>query len=267
VPMSLKLPPPLSGPPPAEVPLPKAPLVRVIAQVRFPPILAIGGSKTVAPFQETIRAAYPISEDERVHHIVVGPSGGPNVKEEHVWRFRDRSRNWRVSLGTNFVSLETKAYQSRADFLERLRGVISGVENTLNPQEAQRLGIRYIDRLTGPAIERISDLVNSEVLGVSQTPVGQAAQHVLTDSLFPAEEGQIRARWGSLPPNGTIDPEALEPDRNSSWVLDLDMFRSDPQTFATDELTDTATQFAQRIYTVFRWIVTEEFLKFYGGKP
>jgi uncharacterized protein (TIGR04255 family) len=141
------------------------------------------------------------------------------------------------------------------------------VESTLNPQEAQRLGVRYIDRLTGPAIERISDLVNREVLGVSLTPVGQAAQHVLTDSLFPAEEGQIRARWGNLPPNGTIDPEALEPDGKPSWVLDLDMFRSGPQTFATDELTNTATQFAQRIYTVFRWIVTDEFLKFYGGKP
>lgn len=265
--MSLELPPPLSGPPPAEVPLPEAPLVRVIAQIRFPPILAIGDSKTVAPFQETIRAAYPISEDERVHHIVLGPSGGPNVKEGHVWRFGDRSRNWRVSLGTDFVSLETKAYQSRADFLDRLREVISGVETTLNPQEAQRLGVRYIDRLTGPAIERISDLVNRKVLGVSLTPVGQAAEHVLTDSLFTAEEGQIRARWGNLPPNGTIDPEALEPDGKPSWVLDLDMFRSGPQTFATDELTSTATQFAQRIYTMFRWIVTDEFLKFYGGKP
>jgi uncharacterized protein (TIGR04255 family) len=121
--------------------------------------------------------------------------------------------------------------------------------------------------LTGGAIERISDLVNRNVLGVSLSPVGQAAQHVLTESLFPAEEGLIRARWGNLPPNGTIDPDALEPDRNPSWVLDLDMFRTDPQTFATGELTDTATQFAQRIYTVFRWIVTEEFLKFYGGNP
>jgi uncharacterized protein (TIGR04255 family) len=265
--MTSEMPPPLSGPPPAEVPLPEAPLVRVIAQVRFPPILAIGDSKTVAPFQETIRAAYPISEDERVHHIVLGPSGGPNVKEGHVWRFGDRSRNWRVSLGTDFVSLETKAYESRADFLDRLREVISGVETTLNPQEAQRLGVRYIDRLTGPAIERISDLVNREVLGVSLTPVGQTAQHVLTDSLFSAEEGQIRARWGNLPPNSTIDPEALEPDGKPSWVLDLDMFRYGPQTFATDQLTNTATQFAQRIYTVFRWIVTDEFLKFYGGKP
>lgn len=265
--MMATMPAPLSGPPPAEVPLPEAPLVRVIAQVRFPPILTIGEAGSVAPFQETIRAAYPICEDERVHHVVLGPSGGPNVKEVRVWRFRDRSRNWRVSLGTDFVSLETKAYESRENFLERLRHVISGVETTLEPQEAQRLGVRYIDRLTGPAIERISELVKTDVLGVSQTALGHVAQHVLTDSLFPAEEGRIRARWGNLPPKGTIDAEALEPSDEASWILDLDMFRSEPQTFSTDQLMETATQFAQRIYTVFRWIVTDEFLRFYGGKP
>lgn len=51
---------PLIDPPPPEVPLKSAPLIRVIAQVRFPPILSIEKQEFVASFQEAIRDKYPI---------------------------------------------------------------------------------------------------------------------------------------------------------------------------------------------------------------
>ena len=54
--MTTTLPQPMSGPSPAEVPLPQAPLVRVIAQVRFPTILSIRNPDQVAAFQETVRS-------------------------------------------------------------------------------------------------------------------------------------------------------------------------------------------------------------------
>jgi uncharacterized protein (TIGR04255 family) len=49
-------------------------------------------------------------------------------------------------------------------------------------------------------------------------------------------------------------------------VLDLDMFTPEPQRFANNELLATATRFSERIYSVFREMVTDEFLKFYGGE-
>ena len=42
---------PLVGSPPAEVPLTDPPLVRVIAQVRFPTILSVENAEFIAPFQ------------------------------------------------------------------------------------------------------------------------------------------------------------------------------------------------------------------------
>ena len=54
---------PLSPTPIAEVPLPRAPLARVIAQARFPPILAIRDPDKVAGVQEELReAAQPFKE-------------------------------------------------------------------------------------------------------------------------------------------------------------------------------------------------------------
>ena len=43
---------PLTGSPPPEVPLANAPLIRVIAQVRFPLIASVENRSFVAPFQE-----------------------------------------------------------------------------------------------------------------------------------------------------------------------------------------------------------------------
>jgi hypothetical protein len=43
---------PLSGPLPPEIPLPQAPLVRVLTQIKFPTILSIGTNDSeVAAFQ------------------------------------------------------------------------------------------------------------------------------------------------------------------------------------------------------------------------
>jgi uncharacterized protein (TIGR04255 family) len=76
---------------------------------------------------------------------------------------------------------------------------------------------------------------------------------------------QLKARWGHVPPGSTVDPAALDPVETLSWILDLDMFRSDPHQFDPAELLRTARTFAERIYTVFRWAVTDDFLRHYGG--
>jgi uncharacterized protein (TIGR04255 family) len=264
---------PLNGPPPAEIPLPRAPLTRVIAQVRFPQILAIHKPDSVAVFQEAIRATYPILSEDRIHQMVMAPAGPPDIRDGLIWRFSEgEKRQWRASLSVDFIALETSAYISRRDFLERLRVILVAVERAFKPAEAQRLGLRYIDRLTDEAVGRIEELIRPKILGILQPNkepplnLGGSVLHLLTEAQLLAEEGRIQARWGSLPANTTYDPAALEPISKASWVLDLDMFTPEPQRFANNELLATATRFSERIYSVFREMVTDEFLKFYGGE-
>ncbi len=260
---------------PKEVPLSKAPLVRVIAQIRFPPILSIRKEDSVADFQEALRADYPHLHRNEVTNIDIGPGRNPNVSERIIWRLVDRQEPavWRVSLGVDFVALETWRYSSRQDFLNRLRTVLTSVETYLRPVEAQRLGLRYIDRLEGTAVDRIGDLVQGPVLGILQLGGGlpdalrNATAHSMTQAQFLAEEGVIQGRWGNLPPNATYDPDALQPTEKLSWVLDLDMFSPDALPFRSEELLTMTEDFAKRIYSVFRLMVTDEFLRLYGGTP
>ena len=264
--MAILLPAPLTGPPPAEVPLPRAPLVRVLAQLRFPPILAIAKPDAVAGFQEAIRSDYPLLEEEQGHMVVLG-GGDPEVKKEVIWRFSDIDSQWRVSLAPNFVALETLKYTSRRSFVDRLTTLFGAAEKSFNPQQAQRLGLRYIDQLTGEALTDIARLIRPEVRGIVDSPLGRAAQRFMSDARFQVNGASIQARWGNLPENSTIDPNVLDPIGEPSWILDIDMYTTAPSKFATAELASTAEDFAESIYRVFRWMVTDDFLRFYGGKP
>ena len=70
--------------------LPRSPLAQVIAQVKFPPILAIHGPETVAGFQEALRETYPHLGRHQVHTIDLTGGPTPNVNQGVVWRLADR---------------------------------------------------------------------------------------------------------------------------------------------------------------------------------
>ena len=265
---------PLTPTPTPEVPLPQAPLVRVIAQARFPAILAIRNPDRVAEFQEILRTTYPVLSQDQVHNIELTGGQTPNVRQCLIWRLADRDARWRVSLGVDFVALETSLYESRNDFLCRLAAVLSATEATFQPALANRLGLRYIDRLTDEAVDRVGDLIRPEVLGIIRPPrdphfaLGESVIHQMTEVQFLVRDGAcVQGHWGLLPRNTTYDPNALEPVDKRSWVLDLDMFTAVSKPFASEELLTIAESFAECIYWLFRQTVTEEFLRFYGGQP
>lgn len=265
---------PLTGEGPAEVPLPYAPLVRVIAQVRFPPILSINTAEKVANFQESLRSDYPHLEKDHIRSIEFGPASEPNISDAIIWRFADRSDSlrWRVSLGLDFVALETSNYDSRTDFHRRFLEVLSDVETCFNPAETQRIGLRYIDRINGNGVSKVSDLIQPGVLGILHPDEGpqdllrRATVNSMTQAQFEAEEGTIQGRWGKMPANTTFDPDALQPISEASWVLDLDMYSTNSLPFKSKDLVETTMAFSARIYSVFRLMVTDEFIRFYGTR-
>ena len=156
---------PLIALPPKEVPLTNAPLVRVIAQVRFPPILSIEKKDFVGSFQEAIRDTYPILQPEQTQGLILGPQGLMQADPQMVWRFADADGNWRVSLASGSISLETIAYSSRNNFIERLEYVLNALDVHIKPQIVERFGLRYIDRLINQELKDIQKLVRSEIAG------------------------------------------------------------------------------------------------------
>jgi uncharacterized protein (TIGR04255 family) len=258
---------PLIAPIPAEVPLKDAPLVRVIAQLRFPEILSVEQREFVAPFQEAIRGTYSVLRQEHTQGVLFGPGSGAIAKPQVAWRFSDAEGHWRVSLTPVFLALETTKYVSRSDFLGRLRLLSEALEKHVEPSQLDRLGVRYIDRITGDAVDEIGKLIRPEVRGIAGTIATNHAVHALSESMFELSDARMVARWGCLPPDATVDPAAIEPAKEKSWILDLDMFSAAPAPFVVDRVVAEAQHYAERIYAVFRWAVTDDFLLRYGGRP
>jgi uncharacterized protein (TIGR04255 family) len=253
---------------PPEIPLSNSPLVRVISQVRFPIIVSIEKREFIGPFQEAIRDTYPVLRVEQTRGIIMGPEAIEPTQSNITWRFSDMEGKWRASLAPGFVALETTSYTSRSDFLERFRILLEAVNTHIGPKLADRLGIRYIDRVTGDQVQEIARLVRKEILGILATPAGDCVQHALSESIFkvPNSKAQMLARWGQLPPDVTPDPGAIEPVSGKTWILDIDMFCVEPRPFDTVKLIDETHNYAERVYAFFRWAVTEDFLRLYGGK-
>jgi uncharacterized protein (TIGR04255 family) len=257
------------GPSVEEVPLTRAPLVNVIAQVRFPAVMKIeADSSFVATFQEAIRKDYPILRPERQLGVMIGPGGVLPQDAGTVWRFESKDPDaWQVTLAQTFVSLSAKRYTRRSDLLGRLAVILHALEAWLGPNVCDRIGVRYVDRIIGDPLSRLSTLVRSEILGVAGDPPalgGVEVVHALSDTLFQLDDStQLRGRWGRLPSGATYDP-GIEPAREPSWVLDLDHYTSQPEDFDLAAIGAKAAEFCDRIYTFFRWAVTDAFLAEYG---
>lgn len=260
---------PLVGPPPDEVPLSLAPLVRVVAQLRFPLIASVERREFIAPFQEAIRRDYPVLRQEQNRGLVIGPQGVRQAPSNTAWRFHDAKDAWTVTLASDFVALESRNYTSRDDFVSRIRSITQALADHIDPKVVDRLGVRYIDRISGESLKDLPKLIRPEVTGILATTLAEHALHSISENVFvlPDNSGQVTARWGRLPPRGTVDPGAVEAIEEASWLLDIDTFQAETRPLDVDTLVEQARSFAERIYTIFRWVVTDEFLRRYGGQP
>jgi uncharacterized protein (TIGR04255 family) len=262
---------PLSMTVPAEIHLKHAPLVSVLAQLRFPAQPGFDQRETVAPFLEALRDAYPVVREETVRGIVfqpfqlVDPAKAVEPKGWTIWRLFDVGGGWRVSLARDFLALETSTgYLSHSDFIARLKRILEAFPATLRPPVIDRFGLRYVDRIKGPALLRIAELVRKELLGVLSTVDAASVSQAFSESVFDLSPDRLFARWGRLPPNASYDPGTLVPIAEPSWILDLDMSRENTRPFDIGNLVRDARVYADRIYTFFRWAITPDFLTYFN---
>ena len=242
------------------------PLVRVLAQIRFAPVLSIREQRFVAPFQEAIRDAYPLVQQEMQQHVAPGVGGELQLGETVLWRFTDAEGNWQVTLAQDFVALVCDDYSDRTDFVARLRETLSAVGDQVRPVLTSRVGVRYTNRLSDTEkLDRLSDFVRPALQGVANAELGGGtAVSELTQAEFTTNSVSLNGQWGHLPAGATHDPSIEALDR-PSWILDLDAYSASAVPFDPEVCADEAERFAGLVYGFFRWAVSDEFLVAHGA--
>ena len=256
---------PFQGMSPDEVRLTRPPLVKVLSQITFPVITSIEKKEFISPFQEALRHGYPTLLQDNGIEISFGPQGG-GFAHKKIWRMLDKSGKWRVSLGENFLSLETTEYPGRSEFLKAFSSILEKLLTAFQPDMLERIGLRYINRIPFENRTHLATLVKPEVLGLVREEPQPHLQSSLTDTHFALPDGfGLHGKWGLLSSGQTYDPTVLPPSGQESWILDLDAYVEEKLDFHVQEIGQRLNRLAEFDYRLFRYAVTDTLLEECGG--
>jgi len=145
-----------------------APLLVVLTQVRFPPILSLLAEPGVAGFQEAIRDTYPTMTKVEEAGLLIGPQMMQAQRQAPVWKFTADDEEWVVSLSADFIAFESLAYTHAADFLRRFDRVLDALDRTVHPARSTRVGLRKVNQLVAEVEQphEWRELLNPALVGL-----------------------------------------------------------------------------------------------------
>ncbi len=247
-----------------------APLELVLCQIRWPPMNHLHGDlKNVVESFGRLIPEYQLYSSPSELAWELTPTGllQAPASVSHTWSRADRSAT--VTLSPTFVTLSDRNYSDFKGFAAELAKVISAVREALNVPLFDRVGVRYINRISDPIkVEKIDQLVKPELMG--HQALNAASDDVvlvqaITQSLYQVGEGYLQARSGIVPPGETVDP-ALMPLDTPSWVLDIDSFNQSEAVFSSEAILAHASKLSDAAYDFFKLVIRDSFIDEFEGR-
>jgi uncharacterized protein (TIGR04255 family) len=246
-------------------------LALVIGQVRFPALFRIADREFVGPFQEAIRAPYPVVGEQHEIQMVLGPNGVQQLPGQKQWRFQSASGDWAVLLSDGAVTVETRSYEDFDDFLSRFSFVLDALLALTGPTFVDRLGLRYINEFRqGQATSATAwkGLIDSSFLGPLDSKLGQRYSPVRTIQDITLNQGPnefLSLKHGFIPEGTTVqtlamgrDQVPVQPVTGPFYLLDLDHFYVRREAFEVAYIGSSLERFHAAIYDIFRLAMTDE---------
>jgi len=165
----------------------KNPLVNVICQFRFPPILKID-SEVPASFQEKIRNKFPLYLEKREYIQQLLPQNISGLANQLLAKqatgknheFSTEDNVWKINVTKTFITLSTSEYKKWEDFIENFKFAINAFNEIYAPQFFNRIGLRYIDVFNRTELElqgtNWNELIKPEFLGLLSTAYADKVQ-------------------------------------------------------------------------------------------
>ncbi|SDF86538.1 TIGR04255 family protein [Klenkia brasiliensis] len=260
-----------SDPAPHRVVLPNSPLVRVLAQVRFPQLATMRQEaipRTLDAVINDLSDGFPLMERSQEVQFSFGPAGFSSDQAGQLWELKSLAGDWTVSIGATSVAMHTGSYADLNDFRTRFEVVLESLAKHVRPPRYDRIGVRFTNRVENPELlANLASLIRPEMIGGGAAVAGRSdvvVQHTLHESLYVLGEDILHARWGSLPAGAVVDP-SLPGAAVDSWFLDLDSFRQASGAFSPSDISEEIRKLGKTAYRFFRWAVTDQFLAAHGA--
>ena len=252
--------------------LPNAPLIYVLAQIRFTHVPRM--DRRWEDFHEKVFDHYPKAEAQRIQQLAM-KDGQPSIGDTIPrWLLFNESRTNGIILDAGMLIFHTTAYKASGDFLSKFRNIVAAFVQVL-PQRgvsAQRLGLRYVDLL----IEEQGMSVDQQVIDPLRLPrippeIGtpNVMEQVVTYATPLGSTLNVRHRQ-SITPNvlpGDIFPNQLQPaprlgrehqENTIVGLLDFDHFIEQETPFDPIAMTDRFHTLREKSSAAFKAMTTPE---------
>ena len=156
-----------------------APVVYVIGQVTFQPILAIG--TYLATIQEKFRqAGFPLFETYHMQQITARLHGAGieaiRQDPQDFWEMLTLDKRSAFLLSTSYLTFHTTAYVNFEAFADKLSMGLGYLLEVLGDVIPSRIGLRYVDFLSnGPELP-LSSQIAPGLLGLSSNEIGAGGE-------------------------------------------------------------------------------------------
>lgn len=236
--------------------LQNSPLRSVLAQIRFShePRLYNEGP-ILAQIHDCMRDRFPRMSQESQVTIALGP-GAAQQQASPAWRMANRDRTASVLLTSESVSLETTAYTAWDDFSAELRNVLACLSTAIDIPLRERVGLRYINEVRDDVHSALDwqARINPALLGIIPAPqVGPRLMHSLTEARFRSDGSVTALRYGA------VHEAAVSGLNVPFFLLDIDCYDDQPVDFDLAATLALLSDFNLRVWSLFRWSLTDAY--------
>lgn len=167
------------------------------------------------------------------------------------WRYSSADMSRVVTVMPSIVSLQVATYERWSTTLRpALEALLVAVDMALKPSMVQRIGLRYVNRLSDPEVLSATDWVgriDPELLGVIRhTILGSYVRNMQQQVDLALEDGKGAVLRHGLVPG----PPA------GDYLIDLDVFDEVAHPFAAESVLNRAQRMNRTAFAIFQQLLT-----------
>ncbi|MGB0744716.1 MAG: TIGR04255 family protein [Opitutales bacterium] len=146
--------------------LPKSPLIFVLGQVRFAPILSM--EKEIPAIQDSLRKhGFPRLSTREIEITRRDAAGKAEVETRKQWEFINKEKRASVIIDNGFIVYQVTQYELFEDFVKAFRAILDLFADHTEPDLMQRIGLRYVDLVTPSGGAKLESYLSSSLRGFS----------------------------------------------------------------------------------------------------